>query len=188
MTPNWLIATSLVVKSGNERLGMVQHVPGINANGELLGFGDPERLLHVGVEGPESEPCQGVGRQDPVFSGFGIHQHIHGRNFIRVSRIQKKRPLCSDGNPLGQSTQNTAIRVPGKSKAFTVGLDDLGGIVALRIDYSGVGADDTWSIHARIRGFQAWLVTSPPWPRRGVFLPLRMKEFISRGPMYSFCS
>src|SRR5207249_2743770 len=68
MTPNWLIATSLVVKSGNERLGMVQHVGGVNANAELLGFGDPERLLSVGVEGPESEPCQGVGRQDPVFS------------------------------------------------------------------------------------------------------------------------
>jgi hypothetical protein len=68
---------------------MVQHVPGINANSELLGFGDSECLLHVGVEGPVSEPRQGVGSQDTVFSGFGLHQDIHSRISL-VSLIQKE--------------------------------------------------------------------------------------------------
>src|SRR5678815_2516102 len=52
----------------NERRGMIQHVGRINAEAEALGFGDPECLLDVRVEGPVSETRQDVGRQDSVFA------------------------------------------------------------------------------------------------------------------------
>mgnify|MGYP003580835561 CR=1 FL=1 len=85
------LADKLIIdcEKRNERLGMVKHVPGINANRELLGFRDFECLLDVGVEGPVSEPRQGVGSQDTVLSGFGLHEDIHSRIRL-VSLIQKQ--------------------------------------------------------------------------------------------------
>src|SRR5206468_11611404 len=51
---------------------------------------------------------------------------------------------------LCQGSHRSAGRGPDKVKAFTVDLGDPSGIVALRIDYSGVAADDTRSVCAEV--------------------------------------